>query len=168
MGTEQVAHDGRPPWAGTVLALATSLVVVVLVADVPLGLFTALCGVGCLGVGLWRGSQPAVSLGVAALFGAVLQVGMGRDPLWLLLAAGAVVLVWAVAGHAVRLGRQVGRSGETLRVELVQTVTTVVVVALGGGIGYLSYQATLGRQSLPGVALLLASVVVATRALRQE
>lgn len=162
-----VTHQGQPPWVSVAGAVAGSLVVVVLVVDTPIALAAALVGAGCVGSGVWRTRRWAVTLGTAALFGAVLVVGVGREPRWLLLATVPVVLVWGVAGHAVRLGRQVGRTGGTERVALVQSVSLVVVVAVGGGIGYLGFRSATGTPSLPGVALLFASVVAATVVLRR-
>lgn len=161
-----VTHDRRPPWTGTVTALGGSLLVVGLVAASPLSVATSVFGTLCLGVGLWRVEYEPVTLGVAALFGAVLYVGLGRPPLWLLSATVPVILVWGAARHAVRLGRQVGRTGKTVRVELVQSVSTFVVVVLAGGLGYLTFQSVSGTVSLLGVVLLLGSVVTVTLVLR--
>lgn len=161
-----VTHDGRPPLAGTAGALVASLLVVALVAESATAASAAVFGAGCVGVGLWYTEQGVVTLGVTALFGAVLSVGIGRDPLWLLLATVPVIVVWGTAGHAVRLARHVGRTGKTVRVELVHCVSSLVVVALGGGVGYLLFQSVPGTTSLLGVALLFASVVAATLVLR--
>lgn len=115
---------------------------------------------------MWRADQDAVTVGVALLFGAVLYTGVGRDPLWLLGVTLPVVVVWSVGTNAVRLGRQVGRTGETLRVELVQFVSVLVVATVGGGAGYLGFRSLNTTPSVLGVALLFAGVVAAMLALR--
>jgi hypothetical protein len=122
----------------------------------------ALVGTLCLAGGLWRVEHELVTLGVAALFGAILYVGLSRPPRWLLSATVPVVLAWTSARHAIQLGHQVGRTGETVRVELVQSISTVVVVVLGGGLGYVVFLSVSGTVSLLGVVLLLASVVTVT------
>lgn len=163
---EPVTHDERPTRAGTVGAIAGCLAVVVLVSGSTPALMAAVFGTVCVGVGLWQATRGAVTLGVAALFGSVLLVGLGRTPLWLLCLTVLVVLVWGIARHAVRLGQQVGRTGATVRVELVQSVAVGVVAVVGGGGGYLGFRSAAGGVSLFAVALLMASVVTVTLVLR--
>jgi hypothetical protein len=164
--SEVVEHDARPPLLGSVGALVSGLAVVVLLSESFVGLPAALVGVAFVGIGLWRASGRLVALGATVLFGAVLVVGLGRGPLWVLGATVPVVLAWALAGHAVRLGQQVGRRGETWRVETVQAVATLVVVVVAGGVGYLGYRTITGSQSPLAIALLLGSVIAATLVLR--
>jgi len=140
--------------------------VVVVVLDSVLGTVLAAGGVGLVWVGLWRGRRLAVTLGSASSFGAVLYVGVGRGPVWLLGATVPVVLAWALGGHALALGQQVGRTGETWRVEAVHAVTTLVVVVLGGAIGYLGYRSVSGAQSPLAIALLLGGVLATVLVLR--
>lgn len=163
---EPVTHDERPTRAGTVGALAGCLTLLVLVSGSTPALMAAVFGTVCVGAGLWQATVEPVTLGVAALSGSVLLVGLGRTPLWLLSLTVLVVLVWGAARHAVRLGRQVGRAGRTVRVELAQSVAVGVVAVVGGGGGYLGFRSAAGSVSLFGVALLMASVVTVTLVLR--
>lgn len=166
-GSKRAKHyDPRPPWPGTIGAVATSLVVVALVANDPTGLAGAIVGTGCVAVGLWRVDERTVTVGVLALLGAVILVGSNRTPGWLLIATVPVILVWAIGGTTLRLGRQIGRAGETLRVELVHSVATLTVVTFAAGSGYLVYRSVSGTQSALAVALLVGSVIAAMVALR--
>jgi hypothetical protein len=164
--SEPAVHDSRPPWLGTVGAVCAALLVIVMVLDSVVGVALAACGAGLVCLGLWRGHRLTVTLGSTASFGAVLSVGTGRGPLWLLGATVPVVLTWALGGHALALGRQVGRTGETWRVETVHALTTLVVVVLGGAIGYVGYRSVTGARSPLAIALLLGGVLAAVLVLR--
>lgn len=167
MSSDVATHDDRPPWLGTGVAVLSVLVVVALVAQSTGGLVLAVLGGVVLAAGLWWSAQPAVSFGASGLFGAVLLVSVGGEsPVWLLLATVPVVLAWTTATHAVRLGEQVGRSGGTWRVQLVQAIATLVVLSVGGGVGYLSSRSVTGSQSPLAIALLLGSVVAVVFVLR--
>lgn len=164
--SDSISHDARPPWLGSTGAVCSALAVVAVVLETLGGLALAVVGATLVAVGLWRTRRLAVTLGATALFGAVLYVGVGRGPLWLLGATVPVVLTWALAGHALTLGRQVGRTGETWRVEAVHAVATLVVIVFGGGAGYVGYRSVGGAQSPLAIAFLLGSVLAAVVALR--
>lgn len=144
--------------------MVPSVVVVVLVADSLAAVACAVVGTCCIGVSLLRSDQRVATFGSTLLFGSV--VATAQDPLWLLLGTVPVVLAWGTASTAIRLGRQVGRTAETLRVELVHGAATVTVVTLAGGVGYLGYRSVPGTDSPLAVALLLGSVLVAVLVLR--
>ena len=163
---EPVVHDGRPAWLGTVGAVGSTLTVVALTAGSLVGLVLAAVGAVCVGVGLGRTRRTLVVVGLTASFGAVLYTGFGRDPLWLLGGTVPVALAWVLSGTALRLGRQVGRTDGTARVETVHGVTTLVVALLGGGIGYLGYRSVTGSQSPLALVFLLGPVLAVILVLR--
>jgi hypothetical protein len=153
------------------LSVGVSAVAVLLVgviafpAPVPVG--TAVLGGLLIIAGLYRRKKPWLALGASALFVAVVLAGPSTDaPGWYLAAALPVVLAWTSARYAVQLGRQVGRVGATLRVELVQVILTVTVLAAGGGAGYLISRSGVGSNSPLLLGVLLIAVVAFTIALR--
>lgn len=164
--TTDPGHDPRPPLFGTAGALVTAVLAGAVVADTPLGVGLSVLGTACVGVGLLYTRQQAVTLGVSVLFFAVLAGGIDSGPVRLVVASALLSLAWVLASHAVRLGRQIGRDGETLRVELVHAVTTVTVAGAGGGGGYVIFRSSAGTASLLAVGLFLASVVAVVALLR--
>ncbi len=146
--------------------MLAALVVAVSVSGSIPALSIALVGTGLLAAGLRSSSVRGVQLGSVGLFGAVVLVAVGSATTeWVLVATVPAALSWALAGHSVRLGRQVGTAA-TWRVEAVHAVSMVVVLALGGGVGYLVYRSSAGSSSPLALALLLGSVLAVTLALR--
>jgi len=156
---------GLPRFSAGVSAVSI-LVVVGLVTSDPASLAFAVVGGLAVGVGLLRRSEFALTAGVAGLFIAVLQAAAGGSPEWVLGATVPVVLAWVTARHALRLGSQVGSEAPTLRVELVHTVSIVVLLTAGGGTGYLVYRSVTGTPSPLSLGLLLLAVVAFTLSLR--
>jgi len=163
---DRVPSAALPRFSVAVSALSV-LVVCALVAPAPAPLALAVGGGLALGAGLGRDAEFALTAGVAGLFAAVLVAGSeGRSVEWALAAAVPVVLAWVTARHALRLGAQVGRAAGTLRVELVHLVSTTVLLAAGGGVGYLAYRSVAGSPSPLALGLLLLAVVAFTVSLR--
>ncbi|MXR52745.1 hypothetical protein GRX03_14165 [Halovenus sp. WSH3] len=158
-------HDPRPPLFGTVGAFVAAVLAGAVAAETVFGGAIAFVGTAAVGIGLWRASQQVVTLGAGVVLVAVLFERIG-ETVWLVTAAGLVVLAWVLASNAIRLGRQVGRGGKTLRVELVHAVATVTVAGAGGGGSYLVFRSTAGTASLLAVGLFLASVVAVAMLLR--
>jgi hypothetical protein len=154
------------PRFSTGVSVVSVLVVIGLVVSDPASLAVAVVGGLAVGVGLLRQSEFALTAGVAGLFVAVLQAAAGGSPEWVLGATVPVVLAWVTARHALRLGAQVGSEAPTLRVELVHTVSIVVLLTAGGGIGYLVYRSVTGTPSPLSLGLLLLAVVAFTVSLR--
>jgi hypothetical protein len=145
--------------------LAAVAVVVLVSGSVP-AFSAAIAGTVVIGVGLWSSSVRAVRWGSVGLFGAVTLVTVGGAAVeWVLTATVPVALSWALAGHSVRLGRQVP-GASTWRVEAVHAVSMVVVLSVGGGVGYLVYRSSTGSSSPLALALLLGGVLAVTLALR--
>jgi len=156
---------GLPRFSAGVSALSV-LAVVGLVGSDPASLAVAVVGGLAVSVGLLGRSEFALTVGVAGLFVAVLQAAAAGSPEWVLAATVPVVLAWVTARHALRLGAQVGSETPTLRVELVHTVSVVVLLTAGGGIGYLVYRSVTGTPSPLALGLLLLAVVAFTLSLR--
>lgn len=159
-------YEPRVPVAGSVGAGLSSLVVAGLVTESRLAVVVAGAGVVCLVAGLWRTDRRFVTLGVLAQLCSVIYVGVNRTAGWLLLAAMPVALAWGMASVAVRLGQQIGRTGETLRVELVHGVGTLTALVFAGGYSYVAFRSVTGTQSPLVVAILLGSLVVTVLVLR--
>jgi len=140
--------------------------VVVLVAPSPVPLGAALAGGMGVAIGLSRFESFPITAGAGLLFAAVVLSG-GRSAGWYLAATVPVVLAWVNARYALRLGRQIGRAGATLRVELVHTVLTLTVLVVGGGAGYVISRSVTGGGSPLSLALLFVAVVLFTVALRR-
>lgn len=163
---DRVPPAALPRFSVAVSALSV-LVVCALVSPTPAPLALALVGGLALGAGLARDAEFALTAGAAGLFAAVLVAGSdGRSVEWVLAAAVPVVLAWVTARYALRLGAQVGRSPGTLRVELVHGVSTTILLAAGGGVGYLAYRSVAGSPSPLALGLLLLAVVAFTVSLR--
>ncbi|MHC3378827.1 DUF7519 family protein [Haloarcula sp. H-GB5] len=158
-------EPGLPRFSTGVSAVSV-LAVFGFVASDPVSLAFAVVGGLAVGVGLLRRIEFALTAGVGGLFVAVLQAGADGSPEWVLGATVPVVLSWVTARHALRLGAQVGSVAPTLRVELVHTVSVVVLLTAGGGIGYLVYRSVTGTPSPLALGLLLLAVVAFTLSLR--
>ena len=158
--------DSSPPLFGTVGALVASVFAGVAVATTPLEVGLSILGTACVGVGLLYTSQQGVTLGVGVLLLVVLAAGIGSNPVRLVVAGALLSLTWVLASHAVRLAQQIGRGGQTLRVELVHAVTTITVAGASGGGGYVIFRSSGGTASLLAVGLFLASVATVVLLLR--
>jgi hypothetical protein len=159
--------DGLPRLSVGVTALAVAALAV-LVGPEPAPLGVLAVGTLLLAVGLRRKREAWLALGGATLLAGVVLAGLdGRSTGWFLAAATAAVLAWTSGRYAVRLARQVGRAGTTHRVELVHTISTVTVLGVGGGTGYLVSRSVTGGSSPLVLALLLVAAVAFTVALRE-
>ncbi|MDQ2073345.1 hypothetical protein RBH20_12450 [Haloarcula sp. H-GB4] len=157
--------SGLPRFSAGV-SVVSVLAVVGLVASDPASVALAVISGLAVGIGLLRRSEFALTAGVGGLFIAVLQAGADGSPEWVLCATVPVVLAWVTARHALRLGAQIGSAAPTLRVELVHTVSIVILLTAGGGIGYLVYRSVTGTPSPLALGLLLLAVVAFTVSLR--
>ena len=153
MSSDGVGGLPRVSVAVTAVAVVT-LAALVWPAPAPLGVVVA--GGLLLAVGLSRRREAWLALGGSAVLAGVVLAGL--DP---------AVLSWTSARYAVRLAGQVGRAGETRRVELVHVVSTVTVLAIGGGTAYLVARSVSGGQSPLVLVLLLVAAVAFTVALRE-
>ena len=157
---------GLPPVSVGVAAVAVvAVAAVVAPAPAPLGTVTA--GGLSLAVGLHRRREAWLAVGGSALLAGVVLAGLdGRPTAWFVAAAVPAVVAWASGRYAVRLAEQIGRAGATRRVELVHAVSTVTVLGVGGGTGYLIARSVTGGSSPLVLALLLVAAVAFTVALR--
>ncbi|MFC6975405.1 hypothetical protein ACFQL1_13290 [Halomicroarcula sp. GCM10025709] len=165
--SESTPGNYAPPRLSLGLGAVATLAVFVLVAPAPAPLGIATLGT-LLGVlGIVRDQDVLCSLGGIGLFGSVLLAGTAEhSAVWLLGASIPVVLAWATARYACRLGRQVGHGVPTHRVELVHAVSTLAILVGGGGVGYLAYHGAVTSTSPLALGLLLLAAVAFTVALR--
>lgn len=152
-------------------AIGIGFAVVALVAlgisATPLALGPAIVGAVAVGVGVRRGSRPAITLGtVGLLAGIVIGGALGTRPIAVLVATVAVALAWDASQNALTVGARLGRAAETRRVEVVHVAATTVVTSLAAGGGYVVARASIGSQSPVALLVLLLAAVVLTAALR--
>lgn len=166
---ERAAADRFDPRPGrTALAavlLPGAVAVLALLAGGPAALVGG-GGVGLLAAGTWAGRRDMVGGGgVSLLTGTLLAGVLGAGPAALLVAAGAGLVAWDSADHAVGLGEQVGRRASVGRAVGVHAAGSGLLTALGAGIAYGAF-----RLAGPGVrlalVLLLAGAVTLLRVLR--
>lgn len=155
------------PRFSVALSAAAVLVVGAVAFPSPVPLGAVVLGGLLVALGLRRFAERWLALGAAVLFVAVV-LAAPPSPGWFLAATVPVVLAWTAARYALRIGRQVGRAGSTLRVELVNAVLTLTVLVVGGGVGYVGSRVVVGSDSVLSVGLLFVAVVLFTVALRRS
>lgn len=145
--------------AGAVVAMVPSLV----------GFAAGLAGGVALAVGLFaRDSRRLVDIGAAGLVGGALLSGaFGLAVELVLVAATGGVLAWDLAENAFTTGRQLGRTADTARGELVHAAASVVVGVAVATTGYVVYQVAAGGQPVAALALLVAGAVLVLWGARQ-
>ncbi|RQG91182.1 hypothetical protein EA462_04105 [Natrarchaeobius halalkaliphilus] len=153
---------------GAIAAVALATVIVALTSTTAgalalVGLVSLLAGVGA--------EQPfnrdlVVDLGSLAAFAGVIVAGLEGSSIELtLLATVCVVVAWDLAGSAVDLGRQLGREADTRRLEIVQTVSSLLIGLTTVTIGYGVYAVAASGQPVGALVLLLLAGTFATLAL---
>lgn len=161
---EPVGEPGyAPPRLSSAAAVAAGLITTVLLAtSVLLAAVPAGFGAASLAIGLLRGYEEPIGVGVALLFGGLLVGGAyGARPTPLLLGAVGTAVAYDAGYYANRLGSQLGGDARTDRAELVHVGATTTVASATGGLGALFFRiGTGGQPSTALVALLLATVLL--------
>lgn len=128
------ARPGRPALAAVLLPGLVS--VVALLAGGPAAV-VGLAGLGLLAAGTRAGRRDAVGGGgLALLAGTLVAGGLGAGPVALLVAAGAALVAWDTAEHAVGLGEQVGARASIGRSVGVHAAGSGLLAALGVCVAY--------------------------------
>lgn len=147
----------RPTVLLTAIAVVAGLVAITagtLGSSRALGVGTI--GMGCLALGLLRGLRLPTDVGFFLLFIGVIDGGFVGGSIELtLLGTVAVVLGWDLATSAIDLGAQLGREARTIRLELVQTGSTLFVGLSATALGYLVYLIGIGGQPIAAILLLI-------------
>lgn len=158
--------DGRPGRAALAIVLVPGVVsALALLVGGPAALVGAL-GLGLLVVGTRAGRRDAVGGGgLALLAGTLLAGAFGAGPVALLVAAGAGLVAWDTAEHAVGLGEQVGRRASIGRAVGVHAAGSGLLAALGAGVSYGVFRLA-GDGSRLVLVLLLVGVVALLSVLR--
>lgn len=126
-----------------------------------IALAVGVIGLAVHAVGLVRGETPAVTAGTFGLFLGAIVAGAQGAPIPSVLAAVVLAVVaWDVGGNAVSIGRQLGRSADTVRIELVHAVASLAVGTLTAGVGYGVYWFGAAGQPVPAVVFLLLGAVL--------
>lgn len=171
--TEEI--DRRPSRFGITLSTLLALLVAVLALPYSgVGAVFGGFGLGFVAVATYGGYRRVVDLGGLALALAVVGIGSGvpsakADPLAglvLLSAAVAAVLSWDVAGNAIEVGEQLGRSADTVRAEASHALGSLVLGAFVSGIAFGIFQSAAGGQPVTALVFMLVAMLVLVSALR--
>ncbi|WP_254821048.1 DUF7519 family protein [Haloglomus halophilum] len=163
---EAEPFDDGPGRAALAIVLVPGVVsALVLLTGGPAALAGAL-GLGLLAVGTHHGRRDLVGGGgLALLAGTLLAGAFGAGPAALLVAAGAGLVAWDTAEHAVGLGEQVGCRAATGRAVGVHAAGGGLLAASGGGLAYVVFR-LVGGGSPVALVLLLGGAVALLSAIR--
>ncbi|ELZ04421.1 DUF7519 family protein [Natrialba aegyptia] len=155
----------KPTLFSSGCALAAALVTTVMAA-LASGITTPAVGVTALGVavlaaGLYWAHPRTIDIGALVLLVGLIVAG-ARSPLVEPLVVGTVatVLAWDLGHSGLTLGTQLGRDTRTIRLELVQLGSSLLVGLLSGTIGYAVYTAGTGNLPASAIVLLLVAVTL--------
>ncbi|WP_323172412.1 hypothetical protein [Natrialba sp. PRR66] len=155
----------KPTLFSSGCALAAALVTTVMAA-LASGITTPAVGVTALGVavlaaGLYWAHPRTIDIGALVLLVGLIVAG-ARSPLVEPLVVGTVatVLAWDLGHSGLTLGTQLGRDARTIRLELVQLGSSLLVGLLSGTIGYAVYTAGTGNLPASTIVLLLVAVTL--------
>lgn len=157
----------KPTVFSSACALGAALVAVVMAALVPEAGVPAIgfgaLGIAILGLGLARGQAGSLDVGALVLFFGLVAGGIESNAVEpLVVGTIATVLAWDLGHSAVDLGSQLGREARTIRLELVQFVSSLLVGLVAGTIGYAVYVLGAGGQSAGAIVLLLLAAAFIT------
>jgi hypothetical protein len=158
---EAEPFDDRPGRAALAIVLVPGVVsALVLLTGGPAALAGAL-GLGLLAVGTHHGRRDLVGGGgLTLLAGTLLAGAFGAGPVALLVAAGAGLVAWDTAEHAVGLGEQVGRRASVSSAVGAHAAGSGLLAALGAGVSYGVFRLVGGGSSLALVLLLGGAVAL--------
>lgn len=123
-------------------------------------------GLILLVVGLVRGVNRPVTLGAFGLFvGALVAGTQSAPPVPILISVTATVIAWDAGGSAISIGKQLGRDGDTVRIEAVHLTASGVVGVVTAGLGYGLYLTGTGEQPIAALVFLLIAAVLLVEAL---
>lgn len=118
-------------------------------------------GVIVLWAGLVRGTISTVTTGAFGLFIAAVIAGTQSAPLLPTLASIVLTVVaWDTGGNAISIGEQLGRSADTIRIEVVHGFASLTVGTVTAGVGYAIYRFSAGGQPVAAVVFLLLGAVL--------
>lgn len=161
---EAVEIEHRPPRISQWIAVAA--VVFGAVATVPfatLAIPFGVAGVALVVVALFvRHSRSWLTVGTALiLLGTIITGAYGAvPPELMLLGVGATIIGWDVGQHGIGIGRQLGRSTPSTRVQLVHTGTSAITIGLVSILSYAVFLLAGDGQHVTTVAVLLLGVIV--------
>lgn len=150
----------------SVVALVAAVGVLLITVVSVHTLVAGATGIVVLLIGVARGSSRLFTLGTAILFSGIVIAGMlGMAPVFLLLAAFLVMIVWEVGQNGFNIAEEVGQEAPTIRIELIHVVSSIVVLGIGMSVGYAVFLATTGGQSAIALIALLVGVIAVLIAL---
>lgn len=127
-------------------------------------------GIGTVGfavfaTGLFRGSRRWLDFGALVGFGGIALAAIDAPPIWPLIGTISLLVAWDVGGATVRLGSQLGREADTIRLELWYVVTSISVGLVVGSVAYGAFVVSAGGLTLDALVVLLVVALAATLAL---
>lgn len=141
--------------------------IVVAVTGTSFGGGLGVLGLFLLGLGVWRGSRPAVTTGAwSAIAGVVTAGATGAGPESILLGTAAAVLAWDLGEQAINVSEQLGRDARTRNGELVHAANSTLVATVGVALGYGLFLVASGGQPVTALVVLLAAALLIAAALR--
>ncbi len=151
--------------ASTVALFAVLGGVLSTVIDPIPGTVVGTLGIVLFSAGLARGSRRILDLGA---FVCVVGVGLSAvaaPPAWPLVGTISLVVAWDLGGAGIRLGRQLGRDADTIRLELWYVLSSVTVGLTTGGLAYGIYVVSARGLTLDALVVILLAGIAATLAL---
>jgi hypothetical protein len=154
----------RPARRSLVVSGAAGVVATTALATAGAAALVAVAGVLVLLTGVSRGRHRLVDAGgFVAFLGVLLGGTSGGSPAAVLVATAATVVAWDAGGNAVSLGRQLGRGGDTARVEYLHALASAGIGVATAFVAFVLF--SLGPSGQPVttlfVLLLAAALLVA-------
>lgn len=149
------------PLLSSVVTLLVAIFTLLITSVSIYTLVAGAVGIGLLLISVIRGSSRIFTIGIAMLFGGIVIAGMiGMAPMFLLVAAFLVAIVWDVGQNGFTIAEEVGKGVPTLRIELIHLISSIVVLVAGVSIGYAVFLTVSGGQPAIALVALLVGVVV--------
>lgn len=118
-------------------------------------------GIIILWAGLARGTNSTVTTGAFGLFLAAVIAGAQNAPISPILASVVLVVVaWDTGSNAISVGEQLGRSTNTIRIEIVHILASITVGVVTASVGYAIYWFGAGGQPATAVVFLLLGAIL--------
>lgn len=154
--------------SAAVPAVAGTFAVAASAAGGPLGAGVTLAGIAVVVAGVVTGRHGVVDGGgLLAFLGFVVGTVQGATALPVVLGVTATVVAWDAGGNAISLGRQLGRSADTVRPETLHALTSAAVGVTGAAVGIVLFLVGPTRQPITTLFVLLLAAAALVAALNR-
>lgn len=149
-------------------ALAGTFAIAASAAGGAIAAAVTLAGVAVLVAGVWVGRHGVVDWGgTIAFVGFVVGVTNDATALPVVLGVTATVVAWDAGGNAISLGRQLGRTADTVRAETLHALTSATVGVAGAVVGIVLFVFGPTRQPVTTLFVLLLAAAALVAALNR-